>query len=246
VAVYQGGDSTSMSGATLVAWASPVGTTAPNASWDWVTTTTLSGSLTFTAGYLWLAFAPVSTNAAYGVFPGVSNYGDFEDITGTSIRTRQAAIADFPLDSPPATWSGSLSNESAAPINGYITYTAGASVAIDSVSDATYTNGQTGIVITGSGFGASQGAGVVLISPTDDVTDVDAEAQTVTAWGDTSITFTAVRGSLAYNTTMYLFVKEDGGTSNAAGEPVSFYDPAAGLVILPRRTTFVNDIIIQY
>ena len=124
--------------------------------------------------------------------------------------------------------------------------TAGASVAITSVSDSTLTNGQTGITITGTGFGASQGAGFVTISPTDDVTDASAEEQTVTAWSDTSITFTAVRGSLAYNTTMYLFVEENGGESNASGEAVSFYDPAAGLAILPRRTMFVNDIIIQY
>lgn len=44
-------------------------------------------------------------------------------------------------------------------------------------------------IITGTNFGATQGTGTVII---------DGVAQTVTAWGDTSITCTAVQGNLKY------------------------------------------------
>ena len=119
-------------------------------------------------------------------------------------------------------------------------------VSVTSVNDTTLYNGQTGIVITGTGFGASQGAGTVKICPTDNVADGSAVSQTVTAWSDTSITFTASRGSLSYDTPLYLFVTSNGGSSNASGYSVSFYDIAAGLAVLQRRATFVIDTIIQY
>ena len=56
-------------------------------------------------------------------------------------------------------------------------------------SDNIITNGQTGVVITGSGFEAAQGSGTVTI---------DGIAQTVTAWSDTAITITHVRSSMKY------------------------------------------------
>lgn len=50
--------------------------------------------------------------------------------------------------------------------------------------------GQTGVVIAGSGFGATQGAGRV-----DLISGGTVQAQTVTAWGgDTSVTITIVPG----------------------------------------------------
>lgn len=53
-------------------------------------------------------------------------------------------------------------------------------------SDDIITNGQTGVVISGNTFGAS---GTVTI---------DGVTQTVTAWSDTAITITHVRGSMKY------------------------------------------------
>ena len=91
---------------------------------------------------------------------------------------------------------------------------------ISDAGDEVYTDGEAGIVITGSNFGATQGT--VKISPTDDVNDVNAVAQAVTAWGDTSITITANRGSLAFNTNMYLFVIDEASASNASGWVVQF------------------------
>jgi hypothetical protein len=92
---------------------------------------------------------------------------------------------------------------------------------ITAVSTVVLRDGQTGIVITGSAFGASQGTGSVVISPTLDQTSGSAVTQTVTAWGDTSITITAVRSALALGTQLYLFVKDNGAlVSN--GWPVRF------------------------
>lgn len=51
----------------------------------------------------------------------------------------------------------------------------------------------TGLVITGTGFGASKGTGSVKI-----VDGGTSCTQTTTAWGDTSITFSAVLGSCRY------------------------------------------------
>lgn len=106
-------------------------------------------------------------------------------------------------------------------ITSYTGYGGGGSApTITDAGDESYVNGETGIVITGTSFGASQGTGSVKISPTDDVDDANAVAQTVTAWGDTSVTFTCVKGSLAFNTNLYLFVTKDGGYSNASGHVV--------------------------
>ena len=46
---------------------------------------------------------------------------------------------------------------------------------------------------------------------------MNAVAQTVTSWGDTSITITVVRGTLSLDTNLYLFVTNDGAAVNAAG-----------------------------
>jgi hypothetical protein len=57
---------------------------------------------------------------------------------------------------------------------------------ITGVTPTTFDDGVTGIVIAGSGFGATQGSSTLTIG---------SQAQTVTAWSDTSITFTSARGS---------------------------------------------------
>jgi hypothetical protein len=50
----------------------------------------------------------------------------------------------------------------------------------------------------------------------------------VTSWSDTSITITAVRGALAYNTPKFLFIETDADVSNSAGYDVTF-EPAASM-----------------
>jgi hypothetical protein len=65
---------------------------------------------------------------------------------------------------------------------------AASGLTISSVTPSSFDDGRTGIVIAGSGFGASQGSSTLTIG---------AQAQTVTNWAadGTSITFTAVRGA---------------------------------------------------
>ena len=93
-------------------------------------------------------------------------------------------------------------------------------VTITSISDATLTHGQTGVVIGGTTFGASQGTGRVVISPTDDIDDVNSVNQTITSWSDTSITFTADLDTFAFGT-LYVFVENDDDESNADGEAIA-------------------------
>lgn len=98
---------------------------------------------------------------------------------------------------------------------------------ITSVTPDTFEDTDTGIVIAGSNFEASQGTGTVVICPTDDIMDADCEAQTVTAWADDEITFTAVQGANASDMTAFLFVTNDTGDSNADGFEVTFSSGAA-------------------
>lgn len=88
---------------------------------------------------------------------------------------------------------------------------------VTDAGDEAFYDGETGVVITGTNFGATQGTGEVILSPTDDPDDVDAVAQTVTAWGATSITITVDRGTLPLDTNLYLFVTNDSAQANAAG-----------------------------
>lgn len=96
----------------------------------------------------------------------------------------------------------------------------GAAPVITGISDATLTHGQTGIALTGTGFGSSQGGGRVVVSPTDDIDDPSAVNQTVTAWSATEITFTAVLNSFAFGT-LYVFVENDDEDSNEDGEAIA-------------------------
>ncbi|MCE7901257.1 MAG: hypothetical protein DYH20_01055 [Gammaproteobacteria bacterium PRO9] len=92
---------------------------------------------------------------------------------------------------------------------------------ISSISKTTFHDGETGIVITGTGFGATPGTyGTVKIAATNSVTGTPAALQTDTAWSDTSITFTAVKGALSFLTPGYLFVVTDSLESNSSGYPV--------------------------
>lgn len=88
---------------------------------------------------------------------------------------------------------------------------------ITDAGDEAFLESEASVTITGTGFGSSQGSGVVKLSPTDDVDDASAVSQTVNSWGDTSIEIAVVRGALPVFTDLYLFVTEDGGSSNAAG-----------------------------
>ena len=73
------------------------------------------------------------------------------------------------------------------------------------------------ITISGSGFGASKGAGFVKVSPSNNIADGSAITQTTGTWGDTSITIPAIAlSTFGYFTTLYLFVQNNAGQAATA------------------------------
>lgn len=93
-----------------------------------------------------------------------------------------------------------------------------AGVTVASAGDAVFHDAETGIVITGTSFGASHtGSADVIISPTNNIADAGAVVQTQTAWGNTSVTITAVLNTFAYFTNLFLFVRNSSGQANSSG-----------------------------
>lgn len=211
VAVYEIGDSVA---------ATPVSDVfgVKGSDYGYVSTENLEVTLASfaSAANMTLAIGAVLTGSHNFVWPD----GTF---TTTAVQSAQ-------LISLQAAWLGSEDNSVVLNPNDYMNCLlwavevketgGGAAPTITDAGDESYAAGETGITITGTNFGASQGSGSVKISPTDNVADSNAVTQTVTAWSDTSITFTCVRGSLALNTNLYLFVTSDGAYSNASGHVV--------------------------
>lgn len=111
-----------------------------------------------------------------------------------------------------------LNRPRTTPDLGAFEFQASSAPIITDCGDELHRVGEVGIVIAGSNFGATQGTGFVKIAPSNDVNDANAVSQTITAWGDTSITFNVVASAnLARNTNLYLFVRADAGASNASG-----------------------------
>lgn len=86
---------------------------------------------------------------------------------------------------------------------------------ITDFGDETHRHGETGVVITGTGFSAS--GNTVIVSPSDDIDDVNAVEQTITDEGTTSITITTDLDTFDFDADLYLFVTNSGATSNATG-----------------------------
>ena len=94
--------------------------------------------------------------------------------------------------------------------------------------DEDYDDGETGIVITGLAFGST--TGTVKLTQNSDGSGTSV-AQTVTAWGNNSVTFTCSKGALG--TTAYLFVTDSNSTvSNGIQVSLS---GASNLILLGRR-----------
>jgi hypothetical protein len=116
-----------------------------------------------------------------------------------------------------------------SPDIGYSEFVSGSTPTISDAGDEAFRVGEVGVSIVCTNAGASQGNGRVFICPSDDVNDVNGVEQTVTAWGDTGITFNVVRGTLPLNQNVYLFLENDGGNSNAAGYVVQILPSIAVL-----------------
>src|SRR6266403_635732 len=83
----------------------------------------------------------------------------------------------------------------------------GGTISITSVNSTNIvTSNATGIIVAGANFGASQVAGGVTLRQTSCT-----QAQTVTAWGASSITITLVRGACLFGSGI-IRVTENGGT----------------------------------
>jgi hypothetical protein len=101
--------------------------------------------------------------------------------------------------------SGQFSVLSLSSLFGVYTFPAG----ISSISDGTVADNQTGLIISGRSFGAAQGSGNVYLSASSTF-DVNAVAQSVDSWSETSITFDSITDSFSSGI-LYLFVVTDGG-----------------------------------
>jgi len=117
--------------------------------------------------------------------------------------------AEFVADSSSYTYPISMYVEANDAVTSTVTIT-------DVNGDATIEDGETGIVITGTGFGI--GGNTVTICLVDDVNDASATEQTITAEASTTeITFTVVTpGVVDQNDTLYVFVT-NGADTNVNG-----------------------------
>jgi hypothetical protein len=94
---------------------------------------------------------------------------------------------------------------------------------ISSVSPSTFAFGEAGIVISGSDFGATKGTGKVELSDNASYASGTKQVQTTTSWSNTSITFTAIKGSLSAGT-LYVWVTNNNGDRNSTGYAVTATD----------------------
>ena len=92
----------------------------------------------------------------------------------------------------------------------------------DAGGDEDFRDKDTGIVITGTSFEASQGTGTVELSDNSDYATGTKVAQTVTGWNDTTITITVDMGAFSPGN-LYLWVTNDTGDRNATGFVVTVH-----------------------
>ena len=106
------------------------------------------------------------------------------------IQTAATNMATDAFTTTPATGSTACSKMAVSLLAGTVT-----PPTITTVNGGgnTFNSDAVGVVIVGTGFGASQGTGSVTVRDGS-----LSSTQTVTAWGDTSITFTGVRGDIRY------------------------------------------------
>jgi hypothetical protein len=210
----------------------PIGATATgtDADGDGAASITLSATPRSDSEIMACACIGIATNGTHATTPGTSwtELFDVEPADGwlaseTQIRTTYTGTSVDWVDLE----TGTAVPDSATLLAFEVRDVAASVPSVTLVNPDRFLNAQANIVISGSTFGASQGAGAVIISPSDNVNDAGAVTQTVTSWADTSITFTAVRSSLAMGTNLYLFVRENGGSSNASGYIVQFIGSAS-------------------
>jgi hypothetical protein len=105
------------------------------------------------------------------------------------------------------TESGGTTSSSYA-INLYKTNT------ISGVSPSSFLNGTTGITVSGSDFGSSQGSSVLYLADQSDGGGTNV-TQTITDWNSTSIEFTCVQGALSAGTVYVIVARNNSGLGDS-------------------------------
>jgi hypothetical protein len=156
------------------------------AALSWTLGTTSDGGL----GLCFLA----STNASGMThsLTTVDGWSEFLDAANSAVSTYWAGEKALTGASTTAGVTPSISTSSALVAVAVKRYSTPAVPTITDAGTEVFADAQTGIVITGTNFGASQGVGAVKISPTNNVADGAAVTQTIENWSDTSITITAL------------------------------------------------------
>jgi len=146
------------------------------------------------------------------------------DVTGTTLRAYKNGVAigsggtDATLSSGQPGMFYLDNNNNTGLISVWVGVDAAASGPNITGGTANPVHLSTGNTITGTGFGASQGAGTLVIG---------GQAQTVTAWSDTSITYTANRG-VNLNDVAVNAVVTDNAAAVSNNYALTGFDPPAG------------------
>ncbi len=98
-------------------------------------------------------------------------------------------------------------------------------------------NTQTNIVISGAGFGASQGAGTLFLTQNADGSGTSVQQLNIDSWNDTAIQFDLTAGALA-DSDCYVRVTPDGGQTITAGvqvgvPPETYYEAIMAMTPAP-------------
>lgn len=206
---------------------------------------TVRGSTASTSAAITIPTTIGDTVLVYLAWDGVTAETDVTKSSGQTLVTGTAGIASmlgafysFVATGTSTTLTFTKTGSNVYGLVGVALYEGSAVTVTDVDTDETITNGQTGIVITGTNFGATQGSGTVTIGGV---------AQTVTAWADTSITITHVLGTMAFGTNSLVVTNNssDTGNLNVTVNPASgkSYVTLTSVASSGQRITAVADLV---
>ena len=198
--------------APIISTGTPTGTTTPTPTLGFATDTN-SGTARFVVD----SAANLSGVTAAQVLAGQKASGAAAAYLSNTITVSSTSVSGSLTASLPAgTYTAAAAQNDGTNNSNVLTWTfTVAAPDITSISDTTPYPGQS-ITLGGTGFEASQGTGSVKINGV---------TQTITAWSDTSITFTAVLGTNKYGTSYNIVVQNNTGDSSS-GDTVTMVTAA--------------------
>lgn len=163
----------------------------------------------------WLAAHACDSNRSTTAFPAntTDQFGDTTPSNGAGFAERyDTALATW----DPTAFSISTVDECAACTIAVRPAAAGGPTpVITDAGDEVYTDGEVGVVVTGTDFETPQGTGKIELGDSATYGSATLVAQTVTAWGDTSITMDVVLGALTPGSLWLYVTNNSGNVSNA-------------------------------